>query len=147
MTQRHHQQFSYSTSGLLSSAPSFVTDRSSLDRILRELLHNAIKYTPAQGQVQLHIDRTEHSPPQLQITLRNTGEIPTQFLPHLFDKFYRVPRPDPWSYGGTGLGLALAKQLVTLLQGEIQVSTQEAWIEFRVCLPDLSSSKPGSASP
>ncbi len=51
------------------------------------------------------------------VSVSNTGKaIPADALPHLFDKFYRVPGGDRWKQGGTGLGLALIKQQVEFLR-------------------------------
>ncbi|NJK65029.1 MAG: ATP-binding protein, partial [Synechococcaceae cyanobacterium SM2_3_1] len=66
----------------------------------------------------------------------NTGYIPEAELPHLFDKFYRVPGSDRWKQGGTGLGLSLVKQMVVALDGSISITCSEGWICFHVRLPN-----------
>jgi two-component system, sensor histidine kinase and response regulator len=54
----------------------------------------------------------------------------------IFDKFYRIPRNDAWSRGGTGLGLALVKRVVLeRLGGEITVFSQQGWTTFQLKLP------------
>ncbi len=55
-------------------------------------------------------------------------------MPHIFEKFYRVPNADPWKQGGTGLGLALVQKLVEQLGGEIQVASGDGWTTFTVYL-------------
>jgi signal transduction histidine kinase len=78
------------------------------------------------------IEGTEH----LQITISNSGvEIPANQLHHIFDKFYRIPNSDPHKYGGTGLGLALVKQLVSCLGGQIWADSAEGQTCFTLELP------------
>ncbi len=102
--------------------PLFTSDASLLKRILRELFHNACKYTPQDETICLAISPFVLPPdiPGLRITLCNSGvEIPATELPQIFEKFYRIPSHDPWKQGGTGLGLALVKNMVAQLGGTI----------------------------
>lgn len=116
-----------------------LTHRASLERILSELLNNACKYTAAHGKIELRVEQTSGVEPDLPskviFTVRNQAEIPATELPHIFDKFYRVPNADPWKRGGTGLGLALVQKLVERLGGKIQVLSQLGWTMFEVKLP------------
>jgi signal transduction histidine kinase len=65
------------------------------------------------------------------ISVRNSGtEIAASDLNRIFDKFYRIPDIDPWNHGGTGLGLALVKQMVEYLGGRIQVESQNNTTQF-----------------
>jgi signal transduction histidine kinase len=59
----------------------------------------------------------------------------------MFEKFYRIPKADPWQQGGTGLGLALVKKLVETLEGNISASSQDGWTTFQVDLPMLSGNE------
>ena len=91
--------------------PEFTTDLSYLERILTELLQNACKYTPSGETITLNVCTTSD---QLMITVTNSGiEISENELVRVFDRFYRIPNNDPWKHGGTGLGLALVKKLVS----------------------------------
>ena len=114
--------------------PTLISNEVMLRRVLAELLNNACKYTPPHGRISLEID---HSP-QLGVTfsVHNEIQIPTEELPKLFDKFYRCPNADPWSQGGTGLGLALVQKLIEQLQGILQVESAAGWTIFRVSLPE-----------
>jgi signal transduction histidine kinase len=132
-----------------SDLPPLVSDSASLERILAELLNNACKYTPAGGEIALSITYDCHSPartidptPIITFTMKNSAEIPAHELPHIFKKFYRVPKADPWKQGGTGLGLALVQKLVEQLQGTIQVESSKGWTTFTVQLPNLLSINP-----
>ncbi len=69
----------------------------------------------------------------LQITVHNTGShIPATEYDRIFDKFYRIPHPDPWKHGGTGLGLALVKKLVESLGATITVTSDDQGTGFRL---------------
>ncbi|MBW4419478.1 MAG: CHASE2 domain-containing protein [Myxacorys californica WJT36-NPBG1] len=108
-------------------------DRSSLERVIVELVNNACKYTPPEGEILVTADAVD---PEFEITVCNSGvEIPKAELSRVFDRFYRVPKADPWKQGGTGLGLALVKRLVECLNGEIQVDSGDGRTTFTVRLP------------
>lgn len=113
---------------------SLTTDPLLLGRILRELLHNAVKYTPPQGSIRLQIE-TENCRSRIQVS--NSQEIPAEELTRIFERFYRIPSNDPWKEGGTGLGLALVKQMVDQLRGSIEVSSAAGWTTFTLHLPHL----------
>jgi PAS domain S-box-containing protein len=113
---------------------SITTDPLLLGRILRELLHNAVKYTPVQGSIRLRIG-TESRRSVVEVS--NSREIPAEELTHIFERFYRIPSHDPWKEGGTGLGLALVKQMVDQLRGSIEVNSSAGWTTFTLHLPEL----------
>ncbi len=75
-----------------------------------------------------------------QLIVSNSGvEIPVEEQSRIFDPFYRIPRSDRWKHGGTGLGLALVKKLVTQLQGEISLTSQDNLTTFQVQFPAILS--------
>jgi PAS domain S-box-containing protein len=116
-----------------SDLPTITTDLTSFRRILMELLHNACKYTPSGEQISVTAQLLQTG---LQIQISNTGvEIPSESLPRLFEKFYRVPNLDRQKHGGTGLGLALIKRLIEHLNGSITVASAHARTCFTVYLP------------
>jgi len=125
--------------------PALTTDRNTLERIIAELLNNACKYTPPQGQIFLSMQEgsleNQIEPSGVLITIRNQAEIPASELARVFDKFYRVPNGDRWKQGGTGLGLALVQRMVTELQGTIRVTSEEGWTTFTVHIPTLQISE------
>ncbi|WP_348251958.1 PAS domain-containing sensor histidine kinase [Leptolyngbya sp. FACHB-1515] len=117
--------------------PAIVTDRVSFDRILNELLTNACKFSPPAAEIAVTVELTGD---RVCFIVCNSGvEIPAAEMPRLFDKFYRVPQGDPWQQGGTGLGLALVKRLVDLLEGSIHVTSSSNQTCFIVQLPDLQA--------
>lgn len=114
--------------------PPFVSDLEAVERVLSELMNNACKYTPPGETITVSADA---KPGLMQFSVCNVGvEIPEIELPHIFDKFYRVPNADPWRQGGTGLGLALVQRLVQHLEGEIGVKSGNNQTEFMVEIPN-----------
>ncbi len=119
--------------------PPLVSDPSRLRRTLAELLNNACKYTPPGGSIYLSVTMKLGL---FQLQVCNNGvEIPTQELTHIFDKFYRIPSGDRWGQGGSGLGLALVKELVNRLAGSIRVESKAGQTCFTVELPSNPAKK------
>ncbi len=119
--------------------PPILSDRASLERVLVELLNNACKYTPEGGEIVLSICH-QANVGATSFAISNPVEIPENHLPHIFEKFYRVPNADPWKQEGTGLGLALAQKLIEQLQGTINVVSSKGWTTFFVVLPNQPAS-------
>jgi signal transduction histidine kinase len=109
--------------------PTLFSDAIILRRILFELLNNACKYTAPGGKIRLGVRCEEE---QVVFEVGNFAQIPEEELGKVFDKFYRCPNADPWSQGGTGLGLALVEKLVRQLQGAIGVASVDEWTTFTV---------------
>ncbi|PSB14311.1 histidine kinase [filamentous cyanobacterium CCP2] len=125
--------------------PTLDLDSRSFNRVVTELLSNACKYTPAGKTISISanvIQNTTATNPvsYLEITITNTGvEIPSEEIPRIFDKFYRIPNNDPWKHGGTGLGLALVKKLVEQMNGRITVKSENNQTCFIVQLALISA--------
>lgn len=113
--------------------PSLVSDPYSLERILIELLTNACKFSPEDGNILVSARATsEH----ILLEVSNSGvEIPPEEMSKIFDKFYRIPSNDPWKQGGTGLGLALVQKITKYLGGTITVRSLSNTTYFTVQLP------------
>lgn len=91
-----------------------------IKRALLNLLENALKFTPTGGSITLKLARTQGD---VSITVSDTGiGIPADDLPHLFERFHRGRNTS--SYPGNGLGLAIAKALVTAHGGSLQVESK-----------------------
>ncbi|MGQ9869410.1 sensor histidine kinase [Leptodesmis sp.] len=106
---------------------TLTADRDQLVRLFTNLVDNAVQYTPAQGRVNLELQRVGRvGSYALQVKVKDTGVgIPPEAIPHLFDRFYRVdPARSQTSNTGSGLGLAIAQAIVQNHQGQIQVESE-----------------------
>jgi signal transduction histidine kinase len=93
-----------------------------LDRMLMNLVENAVKYTPARGNVYVVLQRISED--EIEVRVIDTGiGIPDEALPHLFEEFYRAPNAKASGEVGTGLGLAIVKDLVDRYGGRIEVES------------------------
>lgn len=117
------------------SLPAEVTwDEDRMNEVLGNLLSNAFKFTPRDGEVELGVDGDQS---EVRITIRDTGAgIPADQLPHIFEKFYQADNQASAALKGTGLGLAIAKQIVEAHQGTIKVDSVEgSGTTFYLTLP------------
>lgn len=113
-------------------------DPGRLQQILRNLLHNAVRFTAATGNVAVHaIEKND----LIEISVQDDGiGIPSSDMPLVFERFTQSHAPSPDHSGGLGLGLAIVKKLVTLQGGSIQVaSTPGEGSVFTITLPACSS--------
>ena len=95
-----------------------------LEQILSNLVSNALKYTPPGGQVTLAYNLVP-SQPTLHLQVKDTGVgIPSEDLPRIFERFYRVSKDRSTDSGGTGLGLAIVKNIVQQMAGRLDVASQ-----------------------
>ncbi len=87
-----------------------VVDRVQIERLVSNLLSNAVQYTPAGGQVRVRLARRGD---QVELTVEDTGRgIAAEHLPHIFDRFYRAPAPQDGTEHGIGLGLSFVAWIV-----------------------------------
>jgi len=99
-----------------------LADGDLLSRALGNLLHNAIKFTPAQGQI---LVRASQQGADVLVEVADSGPgIPPEDLPRVFERFFRGDRSRPSQGGGTGLGLAIAKHVVEAHGGRIWVESE-----------------------
>jgi heavy metal sensor kinase len=114
-------------------------DNDHLIRLFMNLLENAVKYTPADGQVQVSAWREAG---EVSVKISNSGEgIPSEHIPHLFERFYRVDEARSSQSGGNGLGLAIANEIVRLHGGGIDVQSEmEKGVTVSVRLPGAEHS-------
>ncbi len=97
-------------------------DSEHLEKALANLLSNALKFTPDGGTVRVTADRTGDT---ARVTVRDSGPgIPAEDLPLLFDRFHRVNESSTLAQPGTGIGLALAKELVDLHGGKLSAESE-----------------------
>ncbi len=96
-------------------------DNDHLREVVSNLVENAVKYTP-KGDVVIDVSGDET---HVRISVQDSGiGIPTEDIPHLFQKFYRVDNSDTREIGGTGLGLYLCRRLAELMGGVIKVESE-----------------------
>jgi diguanylate cyclase (GGDEF)-like protein len=118
--------------------PHAFADPSHVERVLRNLVSNALKYAPDGGPVRVRIEA--QGPADLEITVSDEGlGIPAEWQPRLFERFLRVDSPDRASIRGIGLGLYIARQLVELNGGRIWVTSGGAarGSEFHFTIPSV----------
>jgi len=123
-------------------------DAERIAQVFSNLLSNAIKFTPEGKDVYVSVQSIEEASSQLQIEVKDTGKgIPKEEIVKIFDRFYQVPDSPAYSLGpqhgsGTGIGLPLAKELINLMGGEIQVRSYPGkGSVFTVVLPVTRSQK------
>jgi two-component system OmpR family sensor kinase len=121
--------------------PRVLGDENQLYRLLSNLLDNAIKNTPANGQVALRVGAAKLSAtPAAVLEVADTGAgIAAEHLPHVFGRFYRADAGRPLVGGhrpGSGLGLALVQSIVTAHHGQVSLaSVPGQGTTVRVVLP------------
>ena len=121
-------------------------------KIVTNLLSNAIKFTKEGGKVDVSIAKIDHAPESLskksnngdgfvQITIADSGiGIPPGYLKKIFERFYQIDDSFTRKFEGTGLGLALTKEMVELHEGEITVDSHpNRGTIFKIYLPIISS--------
>jgi NtrC-family two-component system sensor histidine kinase KinB len=113
-----------------------AADPDRLALALGNLVDNAVTYTPTGGTITLSAAAADG---QVTLSVADTGVgIPAEHLPHVFDKFFRVPGQS--AEGGTGLGLAIVKEIVEAHGGEVSCeSTPGEGTTFRIALPAWAS--------
>jgi signal transduction histidine kinase len=96
-------------------------DPNRLQQIFWNLLHNAIKFTPKDGKVHVHLERGDS---HVEVSVIDTGEgIAPEFLPYVFDRFRQADTSTTRRQGGLGLGLSIVKHLVELHGGTVSVQS------------------------
>ena len=96
-------------------------DRVKIEKVVTNLVSNAVKFTPSGGQIKISVSQYEC----LEIRIADTGPgIAGQHLPHVFDRFYQVDNEYRQDQQGSGIGLALARELVHLHHGEITAQSE-----------------------
>lgn len=101
-------------------------DEVKIQHLFYNLMSNALKFTKEGGQVEIHTLKTERNGlPFLKLIIKDTGSgIPEDQLSHIFDRFYQADNSNTRKGDGTGIGLALTKELIELMGGTITVNSQ-----------------------
>jgi two-component system, OmpR family, phosphate regulon sensor histidine kinase PhoR len=117
-----------------SPVPPLLGDADGLERLVLNLLGNAIKYNRPEGKVTVRLSRTDG---QAILEVGDTGiGIPPEAIPRIFERFYRVDKGRAREEGGTGLGLAIVKHVAQAHGGQVEVESRLGrGSTFRVRLP------------
>jgi PAS domain S-box-containing protein len=117
-------------------------------QVLSNVLHNAIKFTPRGGAIDIHADvHTEENAPTLVLSVRDTGVgIPAETLPRIFDLFFESSQHHG-AASGLGIGLALARQLLEMQGGHIEACSDGIGrgATFTIRMPVITSAAQASA--
>ncbi len=110
-----------------------LMDSQRIGRVLNNLVGNALRHTPAGGQVELRAQRTNRG---VEVSVQDSGEgIRPEDLPHIFERFYRGEKSRSRATGGSGLGLAIARGIVQAHEGEIRADSRPGDTCFTFWLP------------
>jgi signal transduction histidine kinase/CHASE2 domain-containing sensor protein len=107
---------------LSADLPPILGDADLISRAVTNLVDNAIKFSPVNSTVTVRA-RAEGSAVLIEVADQGCGVAP-EFLPHIFEKFYRVPRAASADVPGAGLGLALVREVAELHDGTVTVESQ-----------------------
>lgn len=117
-------------------SPIFVnTDRDLLEKALKNIIHNAIMYTPQNQNVCITLSHS-YNQNNVHIRVMNTGiKIKEEDLKHLFEPFYRIEKSRNRNTGGSGLGLYIVKQIFNTLSIRYSLKNTEKGVEFMFIIP------------
>jgi len=123
----------------LHNSIALFFDAEKLQKILTNLISNAVKFTPEGGKIAIDVKTSrggnEGQTEFAEITVSNTGDgIPEDKLKHVFDRFYYLDGSSNREYEGSGIGLALVKELTELHRGEVSVVSSLGTTSFTVKL-------------
>jgi signal transduction histidine kinase len=107
-----------------------------LEKVLNNLISNAIKYTPTGGSISVHLTRVDK---QVTLSVKDNGiGISSEDVPKIFNEFFRTKEAKAIDPGGRGLGLPFVKRIVESLGGTIRVESEKGQgTEFMVTLPGI----------
>ena len=120
---------------LPSGIPAIEGDAKSLERAITAILDNAIKFSPDGGDVLVEVNADAG---HVWIKIQDQGVgIPPEALPHIYDRFFHMDRIGSHLFRGVGLGLSIARQVIELHHGEIQVNSEPGCgSTFTLSLPE-----------
>jgi signal transduction histidine kinase len=116
-------------------AERVLADRDKINQVIRNLLQNALQYTPSGGFLIIH---TEQLSGEVKATFINTSEgIAEKDLPYIFERFYRGEKSRSRAYGGAGIGLAIVRELVEAHGGKVAATVGSGEVAISFTLPTM----------
>ena len=107
-------------SKISSHTPLVFADVTMMERVLQNLMDNALKFTPENGKITIYLLELRG---QIEVKIENSGEgIPQESVSKIFDRYYKVPNETPAE--STGLGLAIVKNILQIHQTDIHVMSE-----------------------
>jgi len=105
-----------------ADVPHVMADRAGIERVITNILTNAIKYTPENGEIKIYVGFVYND---AYIKVIDTGiGIPEEDLEKVFERFYRVDKARTREMGGTGLGLSIAKEILEKNNSKININSE-----------------------
>lgn len=121
------------TTDIPDNLPMVPCEQGFLAQVIINLVDNAIKYTLADGKVEVKVT---YNKDEVKVAVSDTGiGIPQENLPRVFERFYRVDKARSREQGGTGLGLAISKHIVEAHGGKIMATSNQEGSTFSFTLP------------
>ena len=149
MSQCEDKGLHYECSLLSPVNDYYIGDDMKLKEVLINILSNAVKFTDPGGSISLTVERTAEYEDQstLCFRIRDTGiGMDKSYIPKIFDAFSQEDSTRKNKYGSTGLGMAITKSIVEMMNGTISVESEKgAGTEFTVVIPLRNSLRTGSA--
>ena len=105
-----------------ADVPPIKADKNGIERVILNVLSNAIKYTPEQGNIKIYVGFV-YNDAYIKIIDSGIG-IPKEDIGRIFERFYRVDKARSREMGGTGLGLSIAKEIIEQNKGSIDVKSE-----------------------
>ena len=116
--KKHHNVECFVT----ASVPPVVADKYGIERVVLNILSNAIKYTPENGKIKVYVGFV-YNDAYIKVIDNGIG-IPEEDLTRIFERFYRVDKARSREMGGTGLGLSIAKEILDQNKGSIDIKSK-----------------------
>jgi two-component system, OmpR family, sensor histidine kinase VanS len=138
ITDEFYPQLAVNGKQVVIHAPDDLTvyaDPDKLARVFNNILKNAVAYSEDNSVIDI---TAGHYGDMVSIEFKNAGSIPKSKLDAIFDKFYRIDDARSSGKGGAGLGLAIAKEIVTLHGGRLYADSDQTHTSFTVELPAMS---------
>lgn len=129
---KKHQEISVD---IPEDLPMALADEEAIETVLKNLLDNAIKYTPENGEITITASGNNG---YIEIVVADTGiGIPEKDIPRIFERFYRVDKARSRELGGTGLGLSIVKHIIEAHEGTVSAESELGkGSRFTITLPE-----------